>query len=357
VLIDKAEFEASRALPAYRVGIWLVRLSTTTFLVTVALRVVGVLPAALVVGVALTTVTLVAGIAARVLFARAGAIHTTSQGEQRRLRPPAAMIYRDVFWLGRRGDGRVQTGPLSGEAAAVPVAEPVALPMTSAPSGAVTTVSLASWSAQPLRRDGRRVPMGLLITVGVVAVVLVTAVALVLRFQPSVRSQSSAALPDLRPLLVAAPADAVPCPQDNAMVSVAELGRANALPGNLVPVLRDSGLRGGTLRCWMPLGGSVIDVMLLRFDTPKHAAQVLAPAQVAQLHAAGAADFADIPEVPGGRTFTLPGGGLNTRQLWAVGSRAETAFIILGALSPTFDATAAARNSWDVGEVGGPGGM
>jgi hypothetical protein len=185
--------------------------------------------------------------------------------------------------------------------------------------------------------------MGLLITVGVVAVVLVTAVALVLRFQPSVRSQSSAALPDLRPLLVAAPADAVPCPQDNAMVSVAELGRANALPGNLVPVLRDSGLRGGTLRCWMPLGGSVIDVMLLRFDTPEHAAQVLAPAQVAQLHAAGAADFADIPEVPGGRTFTLPGGGLNTRQLWAVGSRAETAFIILGALSPTFDATAAAR--------------
>jgi hypothetical protein len=124
------------------------------------------------------------------------------------------------------------------------------------------------------------------------------------------------------------------------MVSVAELGRGNALPGNLAPVLRESGLRGVVLRCWLPRGGSLVEVMLLRFDTPAHAAQVLAPDQVTRLRAAGATGLADIPGVPHGLTFTLPAVGVETSELWALGSRAETAFMILGTASPSLDATA-----------------
>jgi len=199
-----------------------------------------------------------------------------------------------------------------------------------APAGA------ASWSAQPQRREGRLTSRNVLVTMAVVVVVLVGALAVVV----NIRRHAGPPLPDPRPLLVAVPHDALACPEDDTLASVDRLAGSGGLPSGVAPVLRGSGLRAMAIRCWLTIDSSLVVVVLARYDTPEHAAQLVSPRRMAQLKAAGAVDFTGIPGVPGGRTCTMDNPVLDTPMLTALGSRATTAFVVTGKPTQSVDKAA-----------------
>jgi hypothetical protein len=183
-----------------------------------------------------------------------------------------------------------------------------------------------SWSTQPPRYSDRRLPKGLLVVAGCVALVVAVAVVLVVRFgsgQPSV--------PDPRPLLVPVPAGALACGQNDALISGDRLAHADGMPAALASVVSASGLLTVAYRCWLPIMGSEVDVMLLRFDTPEHA-RVLPEGQTAAL--GGMADVTDVPGVPGARNFRIRA---QPDRLCVLGARGATAFMILATAGLGFD--------------------
>jgi hypothetical protein len=199
-----------------------------------------------------------------------------------------------------------------------------------APAGA------ASWSAQPPRREGRLTSRNLLITMAVVVVAVIGALAVVV----NIRGHAGPPLPDPRPLLVAVPPDALACPEDDTLASVDRLADSSGLPSGVATVLRGSGLRSMAIRCWLTVDRSLVVVLLARYDTSEHAAQLVSPQRMARLKAAGAVDFIGIPGVPGGRTCTMDNTVLDTPMLVAIGSRATTAFVVTGKPTRSVDKAA-----------------
>lgn len=156
---------------------------------------------------------------------------------------------------------------------------------------------------------------------GCVALVVAVAVVLVVRF-----GSNQPETPDTRPLLVPVPADALACAGNNTLLSGDRVAHSDGIPAGLAPALSGSGLLSVARRCWLQVGGSEVDVMLLRFDTAEHAVVVVPVSQAAAL--AGITDLTDVAGVPGARSFRLR--ALPDRQ-WVMGVRGATAFAILGA--------------------------
>ena len=166
--------------------------------------------------------------------------------------------------------------------------------------------------------------------VGCVVLVLAVAVVLVVGFD-----SGQPAVPETRPLLVPVPSDALACGQNGELVSSDRIAHADAVPAALASMLRGSGLLSVAYRCWLQIGGSEVDVMLLRFDTAEHAARVVPGDQTARL--VGITDLADVPGVPGARSFRMRA---QPDRLWILGARGTTAFAVLGTTGPEFDANA-----------------
>lgn len=169
----------------------------------------------------------------------------------------------------------------------------------------------------------------LLVVAGCVAVVVAVAVVLIVRFGP--RQQ----LPDTRPLLLPVPADAVACGRNGELFSADRLAHADGVPAAVAQSVNGSGLLSVAYRCWLQLGGSEVDIMLMRFDTAEHAAHSVPASQTAALP--GVVNMAEVPGLDGARSFRL---AALPDRLWVMGARGTTAFAVLGTVGSGMDADA-----------------
>jgi len=202
--------------------------------------------------------------------------------------------------------------------------------LAATPSAPLAQPSFESWSTQPPRYGDRRLPRGLLVIAGCVAIVVAVAVVLIVRF-----GSGHPSVPDTRALLVPVPADALACGRDDTLFSGDRVAHTDGVPAALTSALSGSGLLSVAYRCWLQLGGSEVDVMLLRFDTTEEAGRVVPGGRAGAL--AGITDMADVPGVPSARSFRLL--ALPDR-LWVLGVRGATAFAILGTIGSGMDVDA-----------------
>ncbi|GIH19335.1 hypothetical protein [Rugosimonospora africana] len=186
-----------------------------------------------------------------------------------------------------------------------------------------------SWSTQPPRYGDRHRLRSLLVAAA--CVVLLVAVGVVLAVRLGTKQPAT---PDTRPLLVPVPAGALACAQNNTLISGNRLAHSDGVPAALGSTLSGSGLLSMAYRCWLPIIGSEVDVILLRFDTAEHAQGMVLGDQKAL---GGTAAISEVPSVPGALNFRLRA---QPARLWVLGARHATAFAILATTGQEFDADA-----------------